>query len=228
MGLRDLFDADKRSKEELRQQLKTAEQRYAAAIALYQDTVAKQDAALSEVARGRAAIQAEQSRLADSWSGIAAEQERLDTQRTALKVEWKRLAEEQGKLEDLARSLRGKQGNLALQRKKGEALKATLEQWHQALDQRDLALQADTQTCQEQAAELTKRSTAMASREAAVQGAEDRVAQIERALQPRLADLRRTETRIDEKLKTFERAGKLEEREAAVSQREDAGGRQLS
>ena len=222
MGLRDLFDADKRSKEDLRQQLKTAEQRYASAIALYRDTVAKGDAALSEVARGKAAIQAEQARLADSWSGIAAERERLDTQRTALKAERKRLDEEQGRLEDLARSLRGKQGNLALQFKKVEKLKATLEEWHQALDQRDLALQTDTQTCQEQAAELAKRSTAMASREAAVRGAEDRVAQIERALQPRLADLKRTETRIDEKLETIERAGKLEEREAAVSQRENA------
>lgn len=251
MGLLDLFDGDKRSKAELRDELQAAEARHAAAAVLFNETKGKLEAAelrakrLTEQLSSECAAQEltlskavhrERSRLEPVRLNLEQREEELVLKRSRHQGAVKALFERRAVLKQREEAV--EQGEVELQEQRAalESDQAALETLRVALDKQQRRLAVVTANLTEREERVKKDAAAAALEESGVHQRDARVtereiavsvtekAQVtnEQALQARRDAIREMEARIDRKREVIDRAGKLEERESVVGRREDA------
>ena len=203
MGLLDLFGGDKRSKEELLRQMRAAEARHSAAIALFNETTAKLEA--SELAVRRAGEQLDTERSAHKAElGRAVERERARLQAAKAELQTARGNHDAAEQELTARvekfaedRSRHRKGLKALSELKAELKQrddelqhqqAALQQWHGTLEAQKAALDKQKRRLETRAGDqaerdeqLIQRLAANAAKEAELLEREARVASAEQA-----------------------------------------------
>jgi hypothetical protein len=250
MTLRDLFDADPRSKEDLRSELQAAlESRETAAISLraaeqrlheveqelrrskgdlevetaaHAETRSVVAAALAQLEIERASVVQRQAALGPKERAIA--QGELQIQRFLVAAAIRHAALQRGALEQRAREgrLDAQAAEISGERDRLADRQRQLDVQSASLAAAHSALEANKQRFFDEVAQLRPRTEGLARGQAALLAGQGHLEREKTAFELKLNDLRRREQRIDEKLEVISRAGLLEKREADVKRREHA------